>query len=219
MYILIFLDNATRLLSDKAACALSVSSFNCLVRRFDGYEQNAGVPYGNSISTLVETKILTNPSQKFRIRMLAEKRKREVSVINAVFVDFFDESTGKHIYTVELYSDGSAFRQYVGSDSKRALVCTGCDFYSNSKFLYQFKKMGKVLNIMTGLGVDVTMHGSTVMIRVAYKDYFDKVKGICGNIIYDNTCEDNAVSKTSTTVIQTLPTTQPGETRIINLIT
>ena len=223
--VITFLDDVTLLLSDKSACELCKNSKirDCYVRRFDGVLQHAGIKDEVAIVTLVESKILTRSSQKFRIRMLADKRKYHHQKI---FVDFFDKSTGKAIHTVELKSDGSSLLNNITSGEVQALG----ESMNVTAFSFNFKKMGKVLNIITDFGVEVTITaysydsagspwGFAVMIRVPYKEYFDKVKGICGNINYDNNCEENGVNVTSTTEIQTLPTTQTGETHITNLIT
>ena len=213
------------MLSDKSACELCKNSKvrDCHVRRFDGVLQHAGIKDEVAIVTLVESKILTRSSQKFRIRMLVDKRKYHHQKI---FVDFFDKSTGKEIYTVELKSDGSSLLNNITNGEVQALG----ENMNVTGFSFNFKKMGKVLNIITDFGVEVTITaysydsagspwGFAVMIRVPYKEYFDTVQGICGNIIYDNNCEENGVNDTSTTEIQTLPTTQTGETYITNLIT
>ena len=66
------------------------------------------------------------------------------------------------------------------------------------------------MKIITDLNVEVTMQGSAI-IRVPYNEYFGKVQGVCGNIIHESNrydCEDDEVSETTTTQMQTLPTSQ-----------
>ena len=176
---------------EKATCTLFGNFNGFHTDKFDA--TNAGLHAGGTF-TLVESKISASSVRKFRIRILAEKGNsgdpRLLGAIKKIFIDFFGKSGGKHVGTVELNRDGSALLSASTSspDPEPALI-EG----------FNFRKIGKLLNVITDFGVEVTMHGRNVNIRVPYKEYFDKVEGICGNIMYESDrhgCEENGVHET-----------------------
>ena len=151
--------------------------------------------------TVVDSKISTSSIRKFRIRMLTEKRSGgswKASVINRIFVDFFDKSTGKEIATVELNRDGRSLFTNVTSGEDHALTeSTKVHLTTGSSF--DFKKIGKSMNIITDFGVEVTVLRKQyyssfvhmyVFFRIPYAPYFDNVEGVCGQIDYENDRND-----------------------------
>ena len=150
--------------------------------------------------TVVDSKISTSSNKKFRIRMLTEKGSGgspKASVIKKIYVDFFDKSPGKEIATVELNLDGRSLFTNVTSGEGHALIeSTNVHLTTGSSF--NFKKIGKSMNIITDFGVEVTVQlpltYMRVFIRVPYAQYFDNVEGVCGHIDYENdrnACTEN----------------------------
>ena len=147
--------------------------------------------------TVVDSKISTSSIQKFRIRMLTEKGSGglpefQSSVIKKIYVDFFDKSTEEEIATVELSRDGkSLFTNVTSGENHSLLESTNVHLTTESSF--NFKKIGKSINIITDFGVEVTIYGTNAYIRVPYTKYFDNVEGVCGHIEYEtdrNACTE-----------------------------
>ena len=178
---------------DKETCRLYGGNNWYRIKKFDDTYYNK---LRLGMLTVVDSKISTSSIKKFRIRMLTEKGSNGVpksSVIKKIYVDFFDKSSGKEIATVELNLDGRSLFTNVTSGEDHALIeSTNVHLTTGSSF--DFKKIGKSINIITDFGVEVTVHLPPpymyVFIRVPYAQYFDNVEGFCGHIDYENDRND-----------------------------
>ena len=78
--------------------------------------------------------------------MLAEKwGNSEFTVLNKIFLDFFDKSTGKEIATVELDVNGNSKFTNLTSGEDQALV----EDMNGDGFSFKFKKIGRLMKIIT----------------------------------------------------------------------
>ena len=132
--------------------------------------------------TLVHSNMSMIGNGSFSVRMETEGwgAGNRFSVASKIFLDFFNDSNGNKIATVEFDRHGNSYFRNVtnGTEEPKEPLVEGID---GNGFKFKFIKIDKWMQISTDFGVEVTMDRLTVTIRVPYTQYRGNVYGICGN--------------------------------------